>query len=207
MPASHGFAPEPTEPLVAALEHPMRSRILAVLTDRVASAGDVADAIGEPVSKVRYHIRALAKSGLIGLKEATDRRGAREKRWIARTPQVMHEDQLRRLSPEQVRSAMLYYMRLLFADATAALRAGAFDHRTDNFVVRFRPQVDEQGWNELVAVFYRAMAEIAMVADRSSERLAESDEDPLVIAASLMLFRMAGSASAIPGALPPLDEF
>lgn len=204
--SSHGLKTEPIEPFIAALEHPLRSRILTALSERSATASEIAALINEPPAKVRYHLRALAKSGLIGLREATDRRGTRERKWIASTPQVMQDEQIRRLSPEQVRAATFHYLRLLFADATAAVRDGTFDRRPEHCMVRFRPRIDEQGWAELVGIFYRAVAEVTEVTERSSRRLETSGADPVMVGASLLLFEMADSTPPIPGSIPFLDE-
>ncbi len=202
---SDGLPPEPIEPLISALEHPVRSRVLALLTDRSASAAEIAEEIDEPASKVRYHLRALAKDGLIGVVETKKRRGTSERRWVSSTPQVIHEEQLLRLSSEQLRISTLFYLRLMFADAARAVREGTFDRRADNCMVRFRPRIDERGWSELVEVFLRAVAETAMVTERSAARLAVSEEDPIMVGASLMLFEMAESTEPIPGATPLAD--
>lgn len=201
---SYGLETEPVEPLIAALAHPLRARILAVLTDRSATAGELATEVGEPPAKVRYHLRILARSKLIGLQGATRRRGAREQRWIAITHQVIQGDQLEQLSSDQVQLVTLYYLRLLFADASAAVRAGSFERRTDHCMVRFRPRVDEQGWSELVAIFNRAVGEAAEVTERCAERTAGSEEGLFPVGASLMLYEMAETTEAIPSR--PLAE-
>lgn len=184
----HRFQPEPIEPLLNALAHPVRTQVLAALSDRQASAAEIAEIIGQPAGKVRYHLRALAKSGLIGWEEAEDRRGVREYYWAVRTRQMIEDEQYQELTTEQIRLMTLFAMRLMFTDATIALRDGAFVRRNDHCMIRFRLPVDERGWKELVEVYRSAMARIERVRERAAGRISKQDEDPVTVSASLMLF-------------------
>ena len=53
--------------LVKGLAHPLRIRILRVLQDRVASPSEIAEEIEAPLGNVSYHVRFLARVGLIRL--------------------------------------------------------------------------------------------------------------------------------------------
>lgn len=192
----------PTEALLAALQHPLRARILAILTDRSASTSEVVEAVDEPAAKVRYHLRALARSGLIGLQGARKRRGAREHLWFGRTSQLVENEHFESLSPTQIRATVLHFLRLIFTDATAGLRDGSFDRRPDSFIVRYRTQIDERGWSELVAALRKTMLAIETVRNRSAERLGESGEEPLTITAALLLFELGATAEPFPGDAP-----
>src|SRR5882757_1122555 len=55
----------PDATLGAAVAHPLRCRCLAILADRVASPAEMARELGLEVSKVGYHVTALAEAGLI----------------------------------------------------------------------------------------------------------------------------------------------
>ena len=189
----HQFQAEAPESLLAALEHPVRAQVLAILTDRDACAADIAEALGEPVGKVRYHLRALAKSGLIGSKKAEDRRGVREYHWVARTRQVIDDEQLANLPPRQIELVWLYVLRLVFNDASAAMRDKAYLRRKDYVLHRQMPEVDEQGWRELVKAFRTAAAKVDRIGERASRRLAKSGEDPVRTRASLLLFDLGQS--------------
>ena len=45
--------------LAKALSHPMRTRILAILNERVASPNEISEMIDERLPNVSYHVRAL----------------------------------------------------------------------------------------------------------------------------------------------------
>jgi DNA-binding transcriptional ArsR family regulator len=70
-----------TDPQVMrALAHPARFAILQYLsTDRVATATECAEVVGLTPSAMSYHLRALAKAGLI--EEAPSRGDGRERVW------------------------------------------------------------------------------------------------------------------------------
>lgn len=64
--------------LVRALSHPLRVRILEILSERVASPSEVADELGVEVSHVAYHTRTLDGCGCLELVGTAQRRGATE---------------------------------------------------------------------------------------------------------------------------------
>ncbi|HET7636828.1 MAG TPA: helix-turn-helix transcriptional regulator [Candidatus Limnocylindria bacterium] len=60
-----------------AFAHPMRIRIVLALVDGAESSPrDLALTLGEPLSNVSYHVRALADLGAIELRRMLPRRGA-----------------------------------------------------------------------------------------------------------------------------------
>ena len=61
----------------------MRTRILGMLDERVASPRQLSDELGVPVQNVNYHVRELARLGLIRLVRETQRRGAIEHHYQA----------------------------------------------------------------------------------------------------------------------------
>jgi DNA-binding transcriptional ArsR family regulator len=69
--------------LIKALAHPMRTRILGLLDGRVASPRQLSGELDAPLQNVSYHVRELAKLGLIELVRTTQRRGAIEHHYTA----------------------------------------------------------------------------------------------------------------------------
>src|ERR671912_2794946 len=64
--------------LAKALSHPMRTRILAILNERVASPNEISEMIDERLPNVSYHVRALLDLDCIELVDTAQRRGAIE---------------------------------------------------------------------------------------------------------------------------------
>jgi DNA-binding transcriptional ArsR family regulator len=58
--------PAENQGLLAALKHPLRRRILREMADRKPiSPRELADALDESLSGVSYHVRVLAKTGVV----------------------------------------------------------------------------------------------------------------------------------------------
>jgi DNA-binding transcriptional ArsR family regulator len=64
--------------LVRALSHPLRVRILEVLSERVASPNELSAELGVDLSTVAYHTRTLDRCGCLELVDTARRRGATE---------------------------------------------------------------------------------------------------------------------------------
>ncbi|MEU8540687.1 helix-turn-helix domain-containing protein [Streptomyces sp. NPDC048717] len=64
-----------------ALAHPLRLRLLSLLTANAMSASEAARELGESQANVSYHMRHLLAAGLLELAEETSVRGGRAKRY------------------------------------------------------------------------------------------------------------------------------
>ena len=64
--------------LVRALAHPLRVRILEILSERVASPNLLAKELGVDLGDVAYHTRTLNSCGCLELVDTARRRGATE---------------------------------------------------------------------------------------------------------------------------------
>jgi DNA-binding transcriptional ArsR family regulator len=64
--------------LVRALSHPLRVRILEILSERVASPNDLSAELGVELGHVAYHTRTLDRCGCLELVDTAQRRGATE---------------------------------------------------------------------------------------------------------------------------------
>ncbi|WP_035842110.1 winged helix-turn-helix domain-containing protein [Kitasatospora azatica] len=70
----------PTEEL-RALAHPLRLRLLSLLTNQAMSAAEAARELGETQANVSYHLRRLHAVGLLDLVEEVEVRGGKAKRY------------------------------------------------------------------------------------------------------------------------------
>jgi DNA-binding transcriptional ArsR family regulator len=64
--------------LVRALAHPLRVRILEILSERVASPNVLSKELGVDLGDVAYHTRTLDRCGCLELVDTAKRRGATE---------------------------------------------------------------------------------------------------------------------------------
>lgn len=61
--------------------HPLRLRLLSLLTGESFSAAEAARALGDSQANVSYHLRRLAQAGLVQLVEQTSVRGGTAKKY------------------------------------------------------------------------------------------------------------------------------
>jgi DNA-binding transcriptional ArsR family regulator len=71
---------EPTDEL-RALAHPLRLRLLSLLTNQAMSAAEAARELADTQANVSYHLRRLHAAGLLELVEEVEVRGGRAKRY------------------------------------------------------------------------------------------------------------------------------
>ncbi|MEA2333475.1 MAG: hypothetical protein QOH58_3613 [Thermoleophilaceae bacterium] len=162
--------------LAKALSHPMRTRILSILNERVASPNEIADMIDERLPNVSYHVRALQDLGCIELVRTAQRRGAVEHYYRALTRPFFSDRDWKRL-PRSGRQAVTdVILEMIWEDASAAIRAGTYESRPDRHLSRSPLLVDEQGWGELNDLLAKVLAQAERIAERSAKRLAKSDQ-------------------------------
>src|ERR1035438_78848 len=69
-----------------ALAHPLRLRMLSLLTGAAMSAAELARELGVSQALASYHLRQLADAEAVELAEERSRRGGKERRYRYRVP-------------------------------------------------------------------------------------------------------------------------
>ena len=157
--------------LVKGLAHPLRIQILRVLENRVASPSEIADEISAPLGNVSYHVRFLARVGLIELTSTKPRRGAVEHYYRA-VGRVRVTDNAWSQVPDVVRRGMVgATLQQTARMVSTAASSGGFD-RSDAVVNRRELQLDDRGFAELAAELGRLSDRVRQIEDASAERLA-----------------------------------
>jgi DNA-binding transcriptional ArsR family regulator len=153
-----------------ALSHPLRMKLLAILSEREASPTELATELGEPLGNVAYHVKTLAELDCIELVRTTPRRGAVEHHYRATVRAFLTESQWERLPETSRRSISASRLSEIWTDAAAAIKSDTFDSRTDRHLSWTNLVLDEQGWEELSEMLSdtldRALALQAEVAGR-----------------------------------------
>jgi DNA-binding transcriptional ArsR family regulator len=183
--------------LVRSLAHPLRVQILEALADHVASPNALASQLEAGLSDVAYHTRALDRYGALELVVTEQRRGAIEHFYKAR-PEAFVGGPAWRKVPHSVRGGVSAATLQTFLDkAIAALEAGTLDGREDT-VFRWMPLLlDEEGWQEVVAILEEATKLMLAAHLRSQDRLSESGGEAAVsTVVGMAAFETAGSLEA-----------
>jgi hypothetical protein len=160
--------------LVKALAHPLRIKILEILTERIASPNRISGDLDAGLSHVAYHTRALDKCGCLELVDTAQRRGATEHFYKA-SPHSFIGDRIWRRVPRALLGGVSGATLQSFMDrAVAALEAGTIDGREDTTLSWMPVLLDEQGWDEVTATMEQTVDKVLAVQDESRERLAKS---------------------------------
>ena len=187
----------PVDPRLAkALSHPMRTRILAILNERVASPNEIAEMIGERLPNVSYHVRALLELGCIELVSTAQRRGAIEHYYRALVRPFFSDRDWKRLPRSGRQAVSDLTLQMVWDDASAAIKKGTFESRSDRHLSRTPLTLDEQGWDELNALLRDLHAQAESIGVKSAKRVAKSDEDGMPTMLVMMHFEAAKPPSA-----------
>ena len=157
--------------LVKGLAHPLRVHILRVLQSRVASPSEIAEKIDAPLGNVSYHVRFLARVGLIELASTKPRRGAVEHYYRA-VGRVRITDEAWAQVPQVVKNSLVSStLDEVGRQIGAAASVGGFD-RQDANVSRRCIVVDEQGFSELAEAAQQLLDRAYEIEVDSAKRLA-----------------------------------
>jgi hypothetical protein len=159
--------------LVRALAHPLRVRILDVLTERIASPNRLAVELDAGLSHVAYHTRTLDEYGCLDLVDTAQKRGATEHFYKARPLAFVGNMEWRKV-PRSLRGAVTVATLQTFIDkVAAALKVGTMD-RDDTVFTWFPLLLDDEGWEEANAYVKEAIERVQEAQARSQERLSRS---------------------------------
>ncbi len=177
------------DPRVAkALAHPLRAHVLAILNERVSSPNQMAEALGEPLGNVSYHVKALLELQCIELVSTTPRRGAVEHFYRAIERPYFSERDWSRL-PRSLRTAISDVgLQLIWDDVADAIEGGTFDARVDRHLSRYPLVLDERGWEELGELLTGLFERTVEIESESAARLAESGEEGVSSKLAVLLF-------------------
>ncbi len=174
--------------LAKALSHPMRTRILAILNERVASPNEISEIIDERLPNVSYHVRALQDLGCIELVSTAQRRGAIEHYYRAVVRPFFTDRDWKKL-PQSGRQAVSdVALQMIWEDVSEAIRSGTFETRPDRHLTRSVMEVDEAGWRELHDLLARTLQETEKIEARSADRMEKSGGDAVSTRVVMMHF-------------------
>ena len=166
----------PDAQIARVLSHPLRPRILQILTVRgEASPNEIAAELGVPLGTLSYHTRLLRDAGWIELVREVPRRGAVEHFYRAVMRPEIDDAQWERLPLGVRRRLAAMTVGQVLRSAAAAADAGGFDAASAH-VDRVELELDEQGFSELSEVLITALEEAARIQRCSNER--RSSRDP-----------------------------
>jgi DNA-binding transcriptional ArsR family regulator len=182
--------------VVKAIAHPLRHRILTLLSNRVASPSEMSTELDEPLGNVAYHVRTLLDLGCIELVRTAPRRGALEHYYRAIIRPIFSEDDWAQL-PIQTRNALIdQTLRSIVSDVSDAAAAGGFE-RDDVHASRTVLDLDETGYGELAGLINDLVDRALEIHAESVARRAKSKDgaEPLATELAIIHFERRGTPS------------
>jgi DNA-binding transcriptional ArsR family regulator len=174
--------------LVKALAHPLRVQILMILNERMASPNELSKELEEGLSQVSYHVKVLKDFECIEMVKTEPRRGAVEHYYRA-TARAFFTDAEYKHLPDSIKpGATAAVFRMMMEDVSGALQGGTFTARDDMHLSWTPGLVDEQGWDESVALVNETLEQLIKIHAGSAKRLAKSGDEGIQTTAVLMNF-------------------
>jgi DNA-binding transcriptional ArsR family regulator len=152
------------------LSHPLRPRILQILTYRgEASPNEIAAELDVPLGTLSYHTRLLRDAGWIELVREVPRRGAVEHFYRAVVRPEVDDAHWERLPVGVRRRLASMTVGQVLRSAAAAAATGGFDV-AGTHADQLELELDEDAVRELSAVLVTALEEAIRIQQRSRER-------------------------------------
>jgi DNA-binding transcriptional ArsR family regulator len=162
---SHRFL---DERLAKALSHRLRGRILRLLEDAgEASPKALAQALGEPVGNISYHVRILRDLDCVELVRTETRRGALAHFYRATVSPWLDDEQWAGLPATMRRETLGRTLSEVLEQAAAAGREGGFDGR-EAHVSHVVLALDAQGLAEITALLHETLEAVRRIATESA---------------------------------------
>lgn len=177
--------------LAAAMSHPTRVHAMSILRERTASPRQVADAIGEPLNNVTYHLNQLRKLGCVELVRTERVRGGRVlERFYRATRRIYFDEAAWDLLTEKERLDLAAVtLRIISQDIATAMAAGTFFAPDSAHLCRTPMTLDGDGWREVTGLLERATEELVEIEARVAERTIDGSPADIHTRVELMQFR------------------
>lgn len=179
-----------------AIAHPLRLRVLTILTEREASAIQMSRNLCCESTEVSYHIKVLKNLDFVEEVGQAQRRGATERFYRAVSRPMVDAAGLAQLPTLVANSFIGQAMQGVIDDFQAAADAGLFAGQDDLQMSRYPMLLDAEGQQEVLSEHDALLQRLMDIQARSDERRAKSGEDGRRIISAQMCFEApADSAS------------
>ena len=192
---------------VKAMSHPLRVRILAMLTERKASPVELSQRLDVNLGVVAYHVRTLERLGLIRLVGERRVRGAIEHYYAARVRPRVSDEAWGQAPAIAKQAAIASTLQVVQEYARASADRGGFD-RADAQLTRSVYRLDAKGFAQLAQACTRLVGQADKIEQQAAARLAKRPhaEEPVNAALVTMLFesiRLSDQAAPDEGSASP----
>ncbi len=177
-----------------ALAHPLRERILVVLSERTASPTELSELLEEDFDLVAYHVRVLAKADLIELVDTDSRHGGKQHFYKSSVRPILDTAGAERLPQLLRETSSVSIIPLVIGDLIESVEAKAFDSRPARSLLRMAMVVDELGMEESGEAALAYLDTLCEIQARSASRLAEKGDTGFNVQTATLVFPMPDEA-------------
>ena len=153
--------------IIRALAHPLRTQILGLLDEGIASPKEMSARLGSPLGTVSYHVTILRDLGMIELVRQTPRRGAVENHYRAKPRKRLAAGDLSRM-PGRIRHAAA---KTAWTQIQQAVTGQPGKRGADVAVEATTVVVDDKGREALLAEIDRFLTKVRKIEEDSTKRL------------------------------------
>jgi hypothetical protein len=173
-----------SERVATASTESLKADIMSRLATRILTAEGLASELNLPEPDVEAELDELERLEMVEVVEE----GASGNRYRSQFRKMESEwEAMGRPERERI-SARIGH--LISWEVREAVRAGTFDRRADRHLSNVAVPIDEEGWQELLRIHWKALAATEEAVARSRERLKESGETPIQARSVQTLFEM-----------------
>jgi len=187
-----------SETICSVLKHPLRVRILEVLNEGPRSPSQFVEEglipkehfsnYQQALSLASYHFRELEKEGCLEVVESIPRRGAIEHVYRGMARVYFNDSEFEGMPRQTRRQLSRISLQGLIARADRAVSEDTFDARTDRHLTWMPMQLDERGWNEVIAALAATFGELTEIRHAAGDRLAASGDEVLPTTVAMLGF-------------------
>lgn len=178
------------EKRIKAMSHPVRAKVLRILSERTSSPAEMARELGEELSNVSYHTKQLVDLECAELVSTRPVRGALEHFYRATERHLIDTEEWEELDPVMVESLICDTEQKILDDFVAAMRAQTIGEDKNFHLTRTVLVLDEEGLEEALEAHERLRLELMEIEARSAARLVESGEVGVNVSSSQACFKM-----------------
>jgi DNA-binding transcriptional ArsR family regulator len=179
-----------TENRIKAMSHPLRSSVLRILAERIASPAEMARELDEELSNVSYHTKQLVEFECAELVSTRPVRGALEHFYRATERHLIDVEEWEELDPLVAEGILCEIMQQMLDNFVVSARAKVIGSDDKFHLTRTPLVLDREGLEEALEAHERAREELLEIEARSAARMVKSGEEGTNVSSSQACFKM-----------------
>lgn len=198
MAGSDDGAKQRKETISAALKHPLRVRILEALNEGPRSPSQFVEeglipkehyeTYQQALSLASYHFRELQKEGCLEVIESIPRRGAVEHVYEGKARVYFDDAEFEAMPRPTRRKLSRVSIQGMVARADRAIAEDTFDARPNRHLTWMPMQLDERGWDEVIAKLAETFAVLGQIRTDARDRIAASGAEVVPATVAMLGF-------------------